>query len=74
MGKYFRVLTQLFSMFIRHYIREMQIPGVLHKDGPGNFVSYNFNFFTNCFLIYIKKPYFCVPKLETRSICGLTTF
>jgi hypothetical protein len=33
-----------------------------------------FKFFENCLIIYIKKPYFCVPKLATRFICGLTTF
>lgn len=24
----------------------------------------------NCLIIYIKKPYFCVPKLETQFIYG----
>jgi len=25
----------------------------------------NFKKYSNCLIIYIKKPYFCVPKLET---------
>jgi hypothetical protein len=39
--------------------------------------NYFSNFYkkkANCLIIYIKKPYFCVPKLATRFIFGQTIF
>ena len=58
------VLTQLFILFFRLYIKEtvlsdtisFEIAKILEEFFKNNF---------NCLTIYIKKPYFCVPKLET---------